>query len=154
MGSAGQFVVSGVAIIALVVAGLLVRQPLLAPTDSDPPAPILVAGTSFAVTSGYWLSTELPIDGAGAVWAQVAAFVVAGGVSVVMVLRWSRRLGWDGRHRVALAAGAVATYALWFGPAQAGEAGTGPLETTVGAVVFGGAALVLVVAAYARHRAP
>ena len=91
MGSAGQFVVSGVAIIALVVAGLLVRQPLLAPTDSDPPAPILVAGTAFAVTSGYWLSTELPVDGAGAVWAQVAAFVVAGGVSVVMVLRWSRR---------------------------------------------------------------
>jgi hypothetical protein len=152
MGSAWQFIVSGVAIVALVVAGLLVRQPLLAPIEGDPPAPLWVALAAFAVTSGYWLSTDLPLAGAGAVWAQVAAFVVAGGLSVALVLRWSRRSGWDGRHRVALAAGAVATYALWFGPAQAGEAGTGPLETTIGALVFGSAAAVLVIAAYSRQR--
>ena len=151
VGSAGQFIVSGVAIIALVTAGLLVHQPLLTPVEGDPPAPAWVALAAFALTSGYWLSTELPLDGAPAVWAQVAAFVVAGGVSAGLVLRWSRLTGWDGRHRVALAAGAVATYALWFGPAQAGEAGTGPLETAIGAVVFGSAALVLVIAAYYRQ---
>jgi hypothetical protein len=73
-------------------------------------------------------------------------------VSVALVLNWSRRRGWDGRHRVALAAGAAATYALWFGPSQAAEAGTGGQETLVGAVVFGIGALVLVVMAWARQR--
>ncbi len=154
VGSAWQFIVSGVAIIALVTAGLLVHQPLLTPVEGNPPAPVWVAFAAFAVTSGYWLTADLPLAGAAAVWAQVAAFVAAAGISVGLVLRWSRRVGWDGRHRVALAGGAVATYAFWFGPAQAGEAGTGAQETAVGALVFGSAALVLIVAAYSRqHRA-
>jgi hypothetical protein len=152
MGSPVQFLVSAVAIVGLVVAGLLVRQPLLTPVVGDPPAPIWVALAAFAMTSGYWLSTELPLDGAAAVLAQLAVFVVAGGLSATLVLRWSRLVGWDGRHRLALAAGAAATYATWFGFAQAGEAGTGTTEAAVGAVVFGTGALVLVVAAYARQR--
>jgi hypothetical protein len=49
-----------------------------------------------------------------------------------------------------MAGGATATYALWFGPSQAVEAGTGPAETAAGAVVFGLLALVLIVLA---HRA-
>ncbi len=53
---------------------------------------------------------------------------------------------------MALAAGAAATYALWFGPSQAAEAGTGATETLIGAVVFGIGALVLVVAAWNRQR--
>jgi hypothetical protein len=152
MGSAPQFVVSAVAIATLVAAGLLVRQPLLAPAAGDAPSPVWVGLAAFAVTSGYWLSTDLPLDGAAAVVAQVAAFAVAGGIAVLLVLRWSRRVGWGGRHRVALAAGAIATYALWFGPSQAGEAGTGTVETVIGALVFGIAALVLVVLAYGRQR--
>ena len=152
VGTSAQFVVSTAAIVALVVAGLLVPQPVLTPVEDPPPAPILVALTAFAVTSGYWLSTELPLDGAGAVVAQVVAFLLAGAVSVGLVLHWSRRRGWDGRHRVALAAGAVATYALWFGPSQAHEAGTGSQETLIGAVVFGAGALVLVVVAWTHQR--
>jgi hypothetical protein len=152
MGSTVQFLVSAAAIVALVVAGLMIRRPLLSPVEGDPPPPILVALAAFAVTSGYWLSTDLPLDGAPAVWAQVIVFLLAGGVSVALVLHWSRRSGWDGRHRVALAAGAGATYALWFGPSQAAEAGTGATETLIGAVVFGLGALVLVVAAWNRQR--
>ncbi len=149
VGSASQFLVSAVAIAALVGGGLLLRQPLLTPVPAAPPAPILVAVAAFAVTSGYWLSTDLPVPGVGAGWVQVAVFGAAGALAVSLVLHWSRRERWDGRHRVALAAGAAATYASWFGLVQAGEAGTGRAEAIVGAVVFGTAALVLVVLAYA-----
>ncbi len=128
------------------------HQPLLTPVEGDPPGPVAVALAAFVVTSTYWLSTELPLDGVAAVCAQVASFVAAGGLSVWLVLQWSRRRGWDGRHRVALATGATATYALWFGWVQAGEAGTGVTEATIGAVVFGTAALVLVIAAWTRQR--
>ena len=72
--------------------------------------------------------------------------------SAWVVRRWSRRPGWDGRHRLALAGGAAATYATWFGPSQAAEAGTGPAEAAWGAVVFGLAVAALVVLAALRQR--
>ena len=152
IGSAAQFLVSAVAIALLVVAGLRIRQPLLAPVSGDPPAPLLVGLAAFTATSGYWLSTDLPFDAGSSGMVQVLVFVAAGCLAVGLVLHWSRRTGWDGRHRVALAGGATATYALWFGPAQSGEAGTSTNEAILGALVFGLAAIVLVAAAYANQR--
>ncbi len=147
VGSAVQFLVSGSAIVVLVGCGLGLGRPTLpSVSTSRAPAPRWVASAAFVLTSGYWVRADAPP------LIQAVAFVLAAGIAVGVVGRWSRRPGWDGRHRLALAAGAVATYALWFGPSQAHEAGTGPVETVVGALVFGVGALVLVVAAAARQR--
>lgn len=151
VGTPLQFGVAAVAILALVGAGVAVgRRPAPAPRPGRPPRPWLVGVEAFLLTSGYWLVSGVP----GLV-AQTVVFLATAGVAVLVVRRWSRRRGWDGRHRLALGAGAAATYGLWFGPAQAGELGTGPAEIAVGALVFGLAVLLVVLAGRrAVRRAP
>lgn len=146
VGTPAQFVVSAVVIGLLVVAGVLAGRRSAPPVDPAPaPRPATAAVAAFVLTSGYWLSGAIP--GGDGVVPTVVSWLLAATIAVGVVHRWSRRTGWDARHRLALAAGAAATYALWFGPAQAGEAGTGPAETAIGAVVFGLAMLVVVVLA-------
>ena len=152
VGTPAQFVVSILAIVALVVAALVVDRPVRPDPSGSAPHPVVVAVAAFAVTSGYWLSTELPFHGAWGALVAVACFAVAALGGAWVVRRWSRRPGWDGRHRLALAAGAAATYATWFGPSQAAEAGTGHTEAAWGAVVFGLAIAAVVVAAARRQR--
>ena len=153
VGTPLQFTASGATIVVLVVAAFRVGGPGRTGVSWSPaPPPWLVGLSAFAVTSAYWLSTDLPVDGAWGVLLGVLCFAGAAGAGAWVVDRWSRRPGWDGRHRLALAAGAAATYATWFGPSQAGEAGTGPVEAAWGAVVFGLALTALVVAAALRQR--
>lgn len=141
VGTTAQFAVSGMAILLLVLVGVRVgRRPAPAVVDGTAPRPWLVGLASFVLTSGYWLSSGVP----GAL-AQAVVLALATALGVLLVRRWSRRPDWAGRHRLALAAGAAATYALWFGPAQAHEAGTAPGEAALGAVVFGTAVLLVVV---------
>jgi hypothetical protein len=155
VGTPAQFVVTTVAIIGLVVAGLLVGPPP-APAVDDAgvraPHPVVVAAVAFVLTSAYWLSTSLPVHGVPGVVLGIACFAAAVVLGVWIIRRWSSRPGWDGRHRLALAAGAAATYATWFGPSQAGEAGTGFTEAVWGAVVFGLAIALVVVAGARRQR--
>ena len=153
MGTPAQFATTGVAIVALIVTGLLIgRRPVL-PLQAPAPRAAWVGLAAFAVTSAYWLSSDIPLGDHGRVAAQVVSFVTAGVMAVVVVRHWSRCAGWDGRHRLALAAGALATYGLWFGPSQAHEARTSAQQTIVGAVVFGcGIFLVVLAAAIRQHR--
>jgi hypothetical protein len=133
VGTAAQFTVSGLVIAALVLAGVLVgRRPPPPTVPGDPPRPIVVGLAAFALTSAYWFGSGMP-----GLLLQTAWLALAVVVAVVAIRRWSRRAGWDRRHPLALAAGAAATYGLWFGPAQAVEAGTGASEILLGALVFG-----------------
>ena len=143
MGSPDQFAVAVLVVVALVVVGVVWGRRTPSPAGSGtPPRPLVVGVVGFLLTSAYWFGSGAPGLLLQAAW---LALLVA--VALVLVRRWSRRHGWDGRHRLALAAGAVATYGAWFGPAQAVEAGTGPVEIIVGALVFGGVVLVTVVLA-------
>jgi hypothetical protein len=154
VGSPAQFVVSSLAILGLVVAGVALGRhglPLRFRHASRAPRPVVVGFAAFVVTSGYWLSNGLPTHGVWGVLATVACFAVAACGGGYLVVRWSRSPAWDGRHRLALAPGAAATYATWFGLVQAGEAGTGPVEAAWGAAVFGLAVTALVVAAARRQ---
>ncbi len=152
VGSPVQFVVSIAAIVGLVVAALVVDGPVRPGRSWTAPHPVVAAGAAFLVTSGYWLSSGLPVHGAWGAVVAVACFATAALGAAYVVARWSRSPGWDGRHRLALAAGAAATYATWFGPVQAGEAGTGPVEAVWGAVVFGLAIAALVAFGARRQR--
>lgn len=152
VGTPLQFAVSVVAILGLVAAAPVVDRRLRSGPASRAPHPVVVGVAAFAVTSGYWLSNGLPAHGAWGAVVAVACFAVAAGGSVYLVERWSRSPGWDGRHRLALAAGAAATYATWFGLVQADEAGTGPVEAAWGALVFGLAIALLTTAAALRQK--
>ena len=152
VGTPLQFAASVVAIVGLVAAALAVGPPRRPAASGHAPHPVVVAVTAFAVTSGYWLSTSLPLEGAVGVVVALVCFAAAAGGGAWLVWWWSQRPGWEGRHRLALAAGAAATYATWFGPSQAAEAGTGPVEAAWGAAVFGLAiALVVLAAALRQH---
>ena len=87
-------------------------------------------------------------------WVVVGVYVVAFAAVTVLVLRWSARTGWGDAHRLALAGGALLTYA-WH------AFGERPLLTSshpvdlVGDIVFGlGAVVLLAVSAWRLRRSP
>jgi hypothetical protein len=99
-----QFVVSGViAVLAMIVAFVLPTR--LAGTDSVPaPSPFLagaialIAGSLFLIVPRAWA------------WGAVAIYLAIDLVVIVAVTTMSHRSGWNGRHRLGLAAGAALAY--------------------------------------------
>ena len=82
----------------------------------------------------------------GRLAAQVFAYLLLYGMVAVMVVRWSGRDGWGAAHRLALAGGALLTYAWHSFPEKPvlGSAGTIDL---IGNVVFSIGRVILLVAA-------
>lgn len=133
-------------VVVLLIVTALVVTALRLPRAGNPghdtqPAPsgwlvlvlTLVAGAVFMLGSKV-----LPI------WPAVAVAIVEYIAVAWAILAWSRRTGWDGRHRLALAAGAVVTYA-WNAFTMRPVLGDGPVITPVSHVVFALAALALLV---------
>jgi hypothetical protein len=105
----------------------------------DPGAAALVASSLFFARPESWLGVAM----------GVGLVVVMG----VVVAGWSRRAGWGGAHRLALAGGALLTYA-WGGfvlPSLEGAATT--LNLAGQAALVLGAAALLTAAARAVGRA-
>ncbi|GAA5201116.1 hypothetical protein GCM10023322_80470 [Rugosimonospora acidiphila] len=75
-------------------------------------------------------------------WIGPAVFAAGALATVLAVRAWSRRPGWNGWHRMALAGGALLTYA-WNGFLEQPIMGDGPIITPVSHVVFGLAAVAL-----------
>ncbi|MDG4828721.1 hypothetical protein O7627_05290 [Solwaraspora sp. WMMD1047] len=126
-------------ILLLIVVAFLVRRSRQRPATGRPaPDPWLVGGVAFLAGSLFW---RIPEDRNGVALGIALVLVLA-----VVVLRWARRPGWDARHRLALAAGAVLTY-CWFSftiPPMLGSTGRTDL---IGNAVFAAAAVLLLLAA-------
>jgi hypothetical protein len=97
-----QLGVAAAGAVALVVAAFAVRPAAPAP-DRRAPRARTVAGLAFVAAGVFSTAHE---SWAGAAYA--AAVVV---LACWAILRWSRSPAWSPRHRVALAAGALLTYA-------------------------------------------
>ncbi|WP_431910372.1 hypothetical protein [Nonomuraea jabiensis] len=72
------------------------------------PSPWLVLGAALVAGLVFELQTviqDLPV------WLTIAGLVAAEAGIAWLALTWSAREGWDGRHRMALAGGALLTYA-------------------------------------------
>ncbi|SHN46312.1 hypothetical protein [Cryptosporangium aurantiacum] len=142
--SAGQLIGTSVVVIVLVAAAFLIPRQRV---RSDRAAPRLwFAGlVAFAASSLFMLTEALPG------WTEVAAAGALVVAFVVVVTRWSRSRDFGFRHRLALVAGGVFTYA-WLGLTMEPE--TGPRSTLdqVGAVLIAGFAIVLVVLAFRATR--
>ncbi|MFF3541438.1 DUF998 domain-containing protein [Streptomyces platensis] len=132
----------------LIVAAFALRTVRLPPLSGHAPAAWRVGLTALAVTSAYWGPLNL-ITTDRYEWAGVAVWCLGVTAGVWCVSRWSRRPGWGVRHRFALAAGAVLTYAWVSFPARP-ESG-GPLRNDVlSNAVFASCACLLLVWAARR----
>jgi hypothetical protein len=129
--------------------------------DRAAPDPWLVGLTALAASSVFMGATFLlPEPGSAVDWVIVGLYLALYAVTIALVRGWSarrpevvgERAAWDDRHRLALAGGALLTYA-WFGwPAQPVVGVTGSIDL-IGNAVFSLGAIVLLLVAAARVRA-
>jgi hypothetical protein len=139
MASPAQLTSTAVIAAALIVVAFrLPRETRPAPAGNAAPAPWVVFAMALAVGALLEVVDPLP-------WAAGVAITLAGfAVALVLVLRWSARPGWDGRHRLALAGGALLTYA-WHSFLMHPVAEASTALTVVSHIAFAFAAVLLLV---------
>ena len=142
--SASQYARASIAIVVLVVAALLVGRRPLARLDTDAPSPWVVGAVALSATS--LIMTRQFIPEAVSPWLPVIGWFVLVGCAGALVLRWSLSRGWDDRHRLALAGGAMLTY-VWLGFKQATYLDVSAGTALLGNIVFGTGAIVLLILA-------
>jgi hypothetical protein len=128
-----------VVLIALAFALPTAPQPRLA---SPAPSPWLVGAVSFVLTS-IFVQRLGALDG----WVVVAIYLLLDVVAIVLILRWSRQVGWGQQHILALAGGALLTYAWHAFPQQPIAGSTGQIDLIGNAIFALGAIALLAVAA-------
>jgi hypothetical protein len=136
-------------VVLVVVAALIViafRLPTIGKSVPGPVNPWLVLATTLVGGVVFMACRHfLPA------WLSPIVMLADFAVVTVLVLRWARRTGWGDRHRLALAAGPVLTYAgnsFLMHPIE----GDGPVITPVSHVVFAAIAVALLLAAARRNR--
>jgi len=146
LASPGQLTGIAVVIVALIVIAFSLRSWRLPSVAVSPPSPLLAGAAALGATSLYWGPAVLVTAG-WYEWVGVAVWCVVVTVGVLLVSRWSRRRGWDHRHRFALAAGAILTY-VWTAFPVRPEAGGSVVADLVSNAVFGAAAIMILVLAW------
>jgi hypothetical protein len=150
--SAPQLIGTVLAVAVLVgVASRLPRRPSTNAAPALPSAvhPVLLGAGALMVTSIF---KQLPRDMGP--WLYVAVVLVLELGCTALILTWSRHVGWTEAHELALAAGALLTYA-WTAFPQTPVMPASPTQDLVGNTIFAVGALVLVVLAArtAQHHA-
>ncbi|WP_329258608.1 hypothetical protein OG417_21045 [Actinoallomurus sp. NBC_01490] len=131
-------------IVALVGVAFALRRGPSARSGPAAPAPWRVGTAAFGVTSLYW-AREFLGEGVPQ-WAVAGAWFGLVAASVALCARWCRRTGWGEAHRLALAGGALLTYA-WVGVSHARDMDVPRGTALTGNVVFGLGAVALSAAA-------
>jgi hypothetical protein len=142
--SAGQLA-GTTALAAAAVFAALRWRPAQALAARPAPRPRRVLAFSFLAASAF-LTARWFLGG----WAVVGGYLVLFGASALAVWRWSGRAGWGPAHRLALASGAVLTY-VWHSFIEVPIIGSQGTVDTVGNVVFGAAAVLLLAVAARRQ---
>lgn len=115
MPSVPQLVGTGVVIVGLVAAALFWRRPVRPALAARAPSPWVVLGLTLVAGMMFWAPAL--VYASVPAWASVAWYLTLYATTAVLIARWSRSAGWDGRHTLALAGGGLLTYA-WHGFAQ------------------------------------
>ncbi|WP_328322941.1 hypothetical protein OHA70_29490 [Kribbella sp. NBC_00382] len=153
--SPAQFAGSAVAIAVLVVlAFVLGRRAGHRRTGKPVPSPLRVGVVAFAATSLYWVESEFLPDDWLPEWVSIAWWFVLFGGTTAAIVHWSRGKGWGPRHRLALATGALLTYA-WAGYSHASDMDNVSLPIALlGNTLFALAAGILVLILWRRLGTP
>lgn len=138
-----QTVGASVAVVTLVVAAFLVGRRTRPKIERPAPSPWLAGVVAFVASSLFFAKSET--------WPSLAFGLALLAVMAVVVARWSRRAGWGAAHRLALAGGALLTYA-WGGFVLTSLYGrTGAIDVA-GNVMFACGAIALLAKAMRRVR--
>jgi hypothetical protein len=155
-----QLIGTGLLVLVLVASGLgFGRRSRPAPGAGRRPAPSpwLVGGISFVVSgifrvlplpgwwSRHWIGDWPP-------WLLVGLVALLAVGTSAAVVAWSRRRGWGEAHRLALAGGALLTYA-WAALPQRPVLPADPTVDLIGNAVFAAGAVALLVVAARRQAA-
>ena len=127
-------------VVALLTAAFRVRTRSLR-SERAAPGPWPVGVFAFLTASTFMILRYVVAD-----WPIVMAYLLLFALVAVVVVRWSGRVGWGAAHRLALAGGALLTYA-WHSFPQKPVIGSGGAIDLVGNAVFSIGAAVLLVAA-------
>ncbi len=125
---------------SLIAIAFVVGQPRVRPGRAVP-RPWQVGAIAFLTASSFMGARYLLAD-----WPIVAAYLLIFGLVTVLVVRWSGRIGWGPSHRLALAGGALLTYAWHSFPEKPVIGSSGSIDL-VGNAVFSLCAVVLLAAA-------
>lgn len=148
--SPGQMAASSIVVVLLVGCTIWVGRRGTAAADGAPPRPLAVGVLTLACLSLFLLSS----------WAISRVPPIANATFMLMdlallggaILRWSRRPGWGARHRLALVAGALATYGWWGFVQVPSVPGSTPAIDLAGNIVFTAGAAALLWLAWRRVR--
>ena len=143
--SRSQFVASGVILIAVIIVAWMLPRGSRTRITGAVPNPWLVGIGALAATSIFFIVPNR------LGWWAVAIYLALDLAAIVAVTDWSRREGWGGPHRLALASGAALTYA-WHAFVQKPVAGNAGMMNRAGNVVFA-LGLIILIAIAARRLA-
>jgi hypothetical protein len=136
-----KLLVAGVVVVLLVVAALRLprRAEPVPATVKAAPSPWIVLVTTLALGGLLMVAggDRLPL------WLSLVMVILGLVLAVLVIGGWSRLTGWGARHRLAVAAGGLFTYA-WHGFTMEPFAGGGRVLTPVSHVVLALGALALV----------
>jgi hypothetical protein len=105
------------------------------------PGPWPVGAFSLLATSAFLVVRYVLAD-----WPLVFAYLLLYGLAAVLVVRWSGRAGWGPAHRLALAGGALLTYA-WHSFPETPVLGSAGTTDLAGNIVFSILAVLLLILA-------
>jgi hypothetical protein len=130
-----QFVWSAVFVVVVAVAAFFLPRSVRK-NPGPAPNPWVVGIAALALTSLF--VGVRPAWG----WGAVACYFALDMVAIAVFSVWSRRTGWNGLHRLALAGGAALTYA-WHAFFQAPVTGGSAMLNLISHLVFGFGLLIL-----------
>lgn len=148
LASPAQLIGITTVIVGLIVLAFLMPLRRLARVRGRAPSPWMVGGAALALTSAYMGPSTLVTAG-WYEWIGVVVWCVVVACGVPLVSRWSRRDGWDGPHRFALAARRHADVRVDRVPDPPGGRGLTTVDLASNAV-FGTVSIVILVLAGRR----
>jgi hypothetical protein len=140
LASTPQLVGTSVLILAVIVAAFAFGRRSRSHVDRVAPNPWSVGSASLVASSLFTLGLYLPS------WLTVGTWLALFAGVAVLIARWSRRARWGASHQLALAGGALLTYA-WQGFPHTPIMGSGGAADLIGNAVFALGAIVLLVMA-------
>ena len=145
--SKAQFLSAAIiCVLAIVTAFLLPKRRMSAGASGYVPGPWLVGDVGLAGGSIFLL---IPNKWG---WFAVALYVILDVAVITLIVHWSHRLGWNSRHRLALAGGAALAYA-WHAFIQNPAAGKAGVTDRIGNGLFAGGLVILLAVASRRTNA-
>ncbi|MBD2259325.1 hypothetical protein [Pseudanabaena sp. FACHB-2040] len=140
LASPPQLIGSLIAIVAIVVFAFKVRPYLRSQITRRAPSPRVVGLVSL-LTSSVFMASNLVVDFVPG-WALVGMYLVLYILMIKLVSYWSRSQEWGNAHQLALAGGALLTYA-WYGFPQLPTIGSKGVVDLIGNGIFAIGACVL-----------